>query len=256
MVGVRRGVAMCYSSGVMELRIVRHAESTGNSSGRWQGRYDTQLTELGREQAARLRVRFEAEGYQPTHIYSSPLSRTLHTARIACGGWKLPIETWDDLMENDVGVFSGLTWEEVEARHPETAREFARNRDMDVVEGAETNSERADRARRVVDRLIAGHSNDDRPLVFSHGGFIGYLFAELMGASRLWGLGVRNTAMFDFSIDVERWRLDGQHLSNSALWRIERFNDAGHLDEGSEIDNPQLFIDRFDSAARDAGQAE
>ena len=239
----------------MKLRIVRHAESTGNASGRWQGRNDTQLTERGREQAARLRVRFEAEGYLPTHIYSSPLSRTLHTARIACGGWKSPIERWDDLMENDVGVFSGLTWEEVESRYPDTAREFAQDRNLDIVEGAESHSDRVARARRVVNKLIADHSNDDTPLVFSHGGFIGYLFAELMGANRLWGLGVKNTAMFDFSIDVERWRQDGQNLSNSMLWRIERFNDAAHLEE-SAPDNPPLFIDRFADAARDAGQAE
>ena len=93
----------------MNLIIVRHAESTGNAEDRLQGQHDFPLSERGRRQAALLRGRFESEGYEPTHIYSSPLSRTLETARIASAGWDLPITEWDDLMETDIGVFSGLT---------------------------------------------------------------------------------------------------------------------------------------------------
>ena len=90
----------------MNLIIVRHAESTGNAEDRLQGQDDFPLSERGRRQAALLRARFESEGYLPTHIYSSPLSRTLETARIASAGWEVPISEWDDLMETDIGVFS------------------------------------------------------------------------------------------------------------------------------------------------------
>ena len=86
----------------------------------------------------------------PTHIYSSPLSRTLETARIASAGWDLPVTEWDDLMETDIGVFSGLTWDDVQARFPEMARLFAETRNMDVVEGAETFEQRMERGSRVV----------------------------------------------------------------------------------------------------------
>ena len=66
----------------MDLVFVRHAESLGNAQGRWQGRRDSELTDLGRRQAAKLRERFASEGFEPTHIYASPLSRTHETARI------------------------------------------------------------------------------------------------------------------------------------------------------------------------------
>ena len=214
----------------MNLIIVRHAESTGNAEDRLQGQDDFPLSERGRRQASRLRDRFESEGYVPTHIYSSPLSRTLETARIASAGWDLPITEWDDLMETDIGVFSGLTWDDVQARFPEMARLFAETRNMDVVEGAETFEQRTERGSRVVDRVMAEHTNDDRVLVFSHGGIMQYQIARVLGSKRVWGLSVRNTAMFEFTIDADGWQSDVQEIVNLNLWRINRFNDAGHLD--------------------------
>ena len=215
----------------MELRIVRHAESTGNAAGRWQGRENTQLTDMGREQAARLGRWFEAEGYRPSCIYASPLSRTFDTARIAAAhiGLEDSIVRWDDLMETDVGIFSGLNWTDIETRYPEIAVEFAETRNMDIVDGAETLAEKRDRAQRVIDKIIADHGNGDQVLVVSHGGIMQFFFAQLMGSNRLWGLSVRNTGVFDFSIDVDKWHLDGHALGNVNVARISRFNDVIHL---------------------------
>ncbi len=214
----------------MNLRIVRHAESTGNAQGRWQGRNDTQLTDLGREQATKLRERFVSEGYRPSHIYSSPLSRTRETAQIASSAWDIPIVQVDDLMETDVGVFTGKSRQDIEDEMPETAREFAVDRNIDLIDGAETYAQRSDRAQRVIDVLTGDHAEEDSVLVFSHGGFINHIFAQLLGTDRLWGLGVHNTAVFEFTIAVDRWNLDGPNRTNTNLRRIDLFNDASHLD--------------------------
>ena len=218
----------------MNLIIVRHAESTGNTEDRLQGQDDFPLSERGRRQASLLKARFESEGYLPTHIYSSPLSRTLETARIASAGWEVPISEWDDLMEVDMGVFSGLTWDDIQARFPEMARRFAERATMDVVEGAET-FEQTDwsAGSRVVDRVMAEHTNDDRVLVFSHGGYNAVPDSSQVtrNSKRVWGLSVRNTAMFEFTIDADRWQSDDDgETVNLSLWRINRFNDASHLD--------------------------
>ena len=214
----------------MNLTIARHAESSGNAAGRWQGRDDTHLTDLGRRQAESLAQRFREEGYRPTRLYSSPLARTHETAEIASAGWDMPITRWDDIIETDVGVFTGRTWEEIQTQMPELARAFSEMRDMSLVEGAETYPQRRARADRVIRRLIADHSNDDIVMLVSHGGIMQVIFAALMGSERLWGLGIRNTAIFRFEIDVDRWHLDGPALANQSLWRIELFNDARHLD--------------------------
>ena len=213
----------------MDLVFVRHAESLGNAQGRWQGRRDSELTDLGRAQAAKLRERFASEGFEPTHIYASPLSRTSETARIVSAAWDRAIVPWDDLMEIDVGVFEGKTWDEIEREFPDLARDFAATRDWDRVPDAETLGQRRERALRAVRRLIADHSNEDTVLAFTHGGIIQYLFAALMDFERLWGMSVRNTALFEFTLDVDRWHQDGHAITNSTLWRINRFNDASHL---------------------------
>ena len=214
----------------MNLIIVRHAESTGNTEDRLQGQDDFPLSERGRRQASLLKARFESEGYLPTHIYSSPLSRTLETARIASAGWEVPISEWDDLMEVDVGVFSGLTWGDIQARFPEMAFRFAESNNLDVVEGAETFERRLERGMRVVDRIMAEHRNDDLVLIFSHGGIMRYQIARILGTNRVWGVSVRNTAMFEFAVDADRWQSDDDATVNLNRWRIIRFNDASHLD--------------------------
>ena len=218
----------------MNLILIRHAESTANSEGRWQGRADFPLSDAGRLQAGLLRSRLEREEYFPTHIYTSPLSRVHETARIASSNWDLPIQAWDDLMEHDVGAFSGLTWAELEERFPETLREFKETLNLDIVEGAETHEEIMARAGRVVDRLISEHENGDRVLVFSHGGILTRVIARLLGTDRLWGLSIRNTGLFEFGIDVEKWHMDGRTRTNVDLWHISRFNDGRHL-EGNGI---------------------
>ena len=99
------------------------------------------------------------------------------------------------------------------------------------LEGDFTQSGRVltERARGAVQRLISEHSNDDRVLVFTHGGILQHIFAVLMDSDRLWGMSARNTAVFDFTLDVERWHQDGITMTDSTLWRINRFNDASHL---------------------------
>ena len=55
------------------------------------------------------------------------------------------------------------------------------------------------------------------------------MLAALMGTDRTWGIGALNTGVFDFDLDLERWASDGPQLHNTALWRINRFNDTSHL---------------------------
>ena len=188
------------------------------------------LSEIGRSQAGQLRSRLEREHHTPTRIYTSPLSRAKETARIAAGKWEHLIESWDDLVEIDVGVFAGLTPTEVDERFPDIARSFAAARNFDLVEGAETYDERTTRAQRIVDGLINEHGNMDRVLVFTHGGILAHIIDRLLGTDRLWGIGIRNTGIFEFSIDVDSWHLQGQPRTNIELWRIIKFNDASHLD--------------------------
>ncbi len=214
----------------MKLRLVRHGETTGNAEGRLQGHADFPLSDNGNQQALALANRMRCEQYVPTHTYSSPLRRTADTARIATAYLDTQIIYWDDLMEYDVGIVSGLTLEEIAIQHPQIDIELELSRQFSGVKESESLAARRRRATRVVDAIIGQHEQKDSVLVVSHGGFIQQVIAVLLGTTRTWGFSVWNTAVFDFSIDMLEWTGSEKTKISTEFFRIERFNDASHLD--------------------------
>ena len=209
---------------------MRHGESVGNVERRLQGHADLELTEQGRVQGLRLRDRFQSEGFQPTHIYSSPLQRAAETAQIVAYLWHIPIVHWDRLMEQDIGAFSGLTWAEISAKYSEVAWRFQESNNWDIVEGAETLKSLNDRGRQVLYELKEVHTNDDAVLMFTHGGILQHVVAALLGTERIWEVSVRNTAVFEFVLDIDQWPYGGGNQQGDLRWKIVRFNDVSHLD--------------------------
>src|SRR4051812_36442312 len=85
--------------------LIRHGETEWSRSGKHTGRTDVPLTDLGREQARRLRQKL---GERPfALVLSSPLARALDTARLA--GYGDVVEVDPDLREWDYGDFEGET---------------------------------------------------------------------------------------------------------------------------------------------------
>ena len=99
------------------LVLVRHGETDWNRENRFQGHADIPLNEAGRAQARDLALELEDASFQA--VYSSPLLRAYETATILAERLELEVERADDLMEVDVGSWSGLTRVEVEARFPQ-----------------------------------------------------------------------------------------------------------------------------------------
>ena len=95
----------------MKLAFLRHGPTDWNAAGRIQGHTDIPLSDAGLAKMAALRL-------PPTvgvlRTYASPLLRTRQTAE-ALG---LPAPIYDPrLMEQNWGVWEGLTREEILARH-------------------------------------------------------------------------------------------------------------------------------------------
>lgn len=94
--------------------IFRHGQSEGNVSGRWQGRTDGALTDIGRGQA------MAASRFAPKveSLYTSPLQRARGTAEIIAGSLGIEPVNTDGLMEMAFGSWENLTHSEVEANDP------------------------------------------------------------------------------------------------------------------------------------------
>ncbi|MFA7662518.1 MAG: histidine phosphatase family protein [Patescibacteria group bacterium] len=86
--------------------LVRHGQDTDNAAGILNGRRDTELTELGREQAKKVANKLGDNAVEV--IYASPLKRAYETARIIAIELKVDEVIADEhLMEREFGILTG-----------------------------------------------------------------------------------------------------------------------------------------------------
>lgn len=86
--------------------LVRHGQCTDNAAGILNGRRDTELTELGREQAKLAAEKLCDKNV--SIIYASPLRRTFETAKIISEVLGIDeVVTHDSLLEREFGFMTG-----------------------------------------------------------------------------------------------------------------------------------------------------
>jgi probable phosphoglycerate mutase len=98
------------------LLCIRHAESTLNAAGCWQGQADPPLSERGRAQAAALAAALAPHGLDA--LVSSDLARARETAAILGERLGLVPVLYTGLRELDVGEWSALPHAEIARRWP------------------------------------------------------------------------------------------------------------------------------------------
>ena len=92
-----------------ELLVLRHGETEWNVAGRMQGHLDSPLTAKGICQAELQNQILRQYDLRRHRFISSPQQRAVETAKIALLGICDAIETSVDLMEIDMGTWSGVT---------------------------------------------------------------------------------------------------------------------------------------------------
>ena len=137
---------------IRRLVMLRHGQTEYNAGSRMQGQLDTDLSDLGREQAAAAAEVLAKR--QPLLIVSSDLRRALDTA-IALGERAgLPVAVDTRLRETHLGDWQGLTHLEVDAAAP-GARLAWRDDARWAPHGGESRVDVAARSMPLVDELIA-----------------------------------------------------------------------------------------------------
>jgi len=92
---------------------MRHGESYSNVGGRMISTTDMELTPRGIEQAEKAKRHINKDFDM---VFSSPLLRARQTAEILAGDAEIVV--CDKLIEMNLGVLEGLTWEEVNLNFP------------------------------------------------------------------------------------------------------------------------------------------
>ena len=164
------------------LLLIRHGQSTWNADGRWQGRADPPLSEVGRRQAAEATAAIGA-----VHaVFSSTLERARHTAEIIAEGIGVgPVIAIHDLIERDAGEWQGMTRGEIDEQYPGFLDAG------DRPPGWESDESLRERALRGLGSILEA-IGDGEAIVVTHGGLI-YEVERAFGATfeRIANLGSR-----------------------------------------------------------------
>lgn len=151
------------------LALVRHGESTWIAEGRFQGRGDPPLSELGRRQAAAVGARLAAPAEPPAlplpataplAIWHSPLRRAAETAQAIHEARKAdaPLVELASLTELAQGAWEGLTHEEVRAHYPAELKAWRDAPLTSHAPGGESLGDAAHRAGETWRTILAGRT--------------------------------------------------------------------------------------------------
>ena len=165
----------------VDFYIVRHGESDGNAAKILQGRFEYPLSETGRLQSAARGRLFKSVlaviGHGKTLLFTSPQGRAMETAIIIAeeNGLPDPIAI-EELMEMNLGIWTGKTWDEVKNDDPSLWAAFMA-RSWDAIPEAESSSVLYERALRVWASLrdAAIENGAEKIVAVTHGGLIKWL---------------------------------------------------------------------------------
>lgn len=162
--------------------IIRHGQDTDNVQKILNGRHDTNLTDLGKEQARQAAQKLKQTlcDEKVSAVYVSPLKRCQQTAGIIVTELGLPaIQTHPDLIERDFGFFTGQKVADIR----KLSNDYIITDQVDYFltgEGVEEFPDAYQRALKVLDFIKTKHPGENIVLV-THGDFGKMLRAAYYG---------------------------------------------------------------------------
>ena len=197
------------------LIVVRHGETTWNREKRMQGVTDTQLSDVGRAQAQALGRRLKEHRFAA--LYSSTLSRALHTARVISEHTGREVVVDDRLRERCFGIFEGLTAAEIMARYPEEHALFASHDPDYEVPGGECATGFSGRCLGCLAEIAERHPGEE-VVVVSHGLVLDSLYRAAHGLAHG---APRPLPLINASVNRFGY--------GRGAWRMESWGDVSHL---------------------------
>ncbi len=197
---------------MLRLTLIRHATTALNEARRYQGASDPPLSERGRMESARLRIRLQGECFD--RVFTSDRRRCTETAALAFPSTLAEPEP--RLRELDFGRWDGRTYEECLAQDGQHFERWIAAPDQEAAPGGEGFEEFTGR----VDAWIASLPSAGSILAFSHAGPIRHVVARVLGFA--W---MQVVLMEISACGITRLALhpDGGHLLC--------LNDTAHMDE-------------------------
>lgn len=159
------------------LYLLRHGQSEWNILNKVQGQEDTELTEIGIEQANKAAERLKYENIDI--IYSSDLKRAYNTAEIVGDKLDLEVNKLNGIREINFGVWQGLDLDTIKKEHGEDYKLWRTEPHKLNIENAENLQTLKERVIGDVQKLISENPNK-KILLVSHGAAIKALILGIL----------------------------------------------------------------------------
>ncbi|MBB6698413.1 histidine phosphatase family protein [Clostridium algidicarnis] len=149
----------------MNIYIARHGETKWNIEGRMQGFKDSDLTQKGVSDAKSLGESLKDIDFDC--IYSSPLGRALDTAKYIRQDDNIKIILDDSLKELNLGLWEGMTHEEIKEKYPLQYNNFREHPESFESQGGESFLEIIKRVEDGLNNIIKDE-NHENILIVTH----------------------------------------------------------------------------------------
>ncbi|MBU3220517.1 histidine phosphatase family protein [Clostridium algidicarnis] len=149
----------------MNIYIARHGETKWNIEGRMQGFKNSDLTQRGIGDARSLGESLKDIDFDC--IYSSPLGRALDTAKYIRQDDNTKIILDDSLKELNLGLWEGMTHEEIKEKYPIQYNNFREHPESFESQGGESFLELIKRVEKGLNNIIKDE-NHENILIVTH----------------------------------------------------------------------------------------
>lgn len=170
-------ISMLTVHAATSLWLIRHAEVERQYQSVFGGRIDMQLSERGHRQATVLANYLHQRKFDT--VYSSPMRRVQQTlAPFLVNGAPQPV-ILSELREVDFGDWTGLTWEQVEAKFGVSPSSWLDQLECDGIRNAECGRVFRQRLEPCLHQILSKHSGQ-QVAIACHGGVIRMALAILL----------------------------------------------------------------------------
>ncbi len=160
------------------LCLIRHAEVEARYQGVFGGQIDMDLSPRGHEQAAALARYLHQKSFAA--LYASPMRRVQQTlAPLLLNGMPKPV-VLRELREVNFGDWTGLSWEEVQAKFGVSAFTWLEQLECDGIANAECADDLRERVEPCLRQILARHARQ-QVAIACHGGVIRMILGILLG---------------------------------------------------------------------------
>lgn len=202
----------------MNLYLVRHGETEWNRLRKFQGQQNSELTEIGIEQAKALGEYLKKAKIEFDYVYSSPLLRAYHTAQLITD---LDIIKDDRIMEMDFGKWEGMDLDFIKKDALENFENFFYKTEEYTHEPHEAESfeKLENRVKSFLDEIKEKHKSENI-LVVSHGVAL-KVFIKV----------IKKQSLKEFSESGGLFNTSLSLITYNDKWNVEYLSKLDHLDK-------------------------